>query len=83
MLWFPLCKVTIVVNKETIKILFNFNDYDIKVLNLDRRDFEYSKVLYRQISQEMHIRVVRVKINQANWKNFKIDVSGCLSGSVC
>lgn len=50
-----------VVNKGTIKILFNFNDYDIKVLNLDRRGFEYSKVLYGQISHEIHIRVVRVK----------------------
>ena len=49
MLWFPLCKVSIVVNKGTIKILFNFNDYNIKVLNLDRGGFEYSKVLYRQI----------------------------------
>lgn len=51
------CKVRIVVHKGTIKILFNFNDYNIKVLNLDRGGFEYSKVLYRQISREIIIRV--------------------------
>lgn len=47
MLWFLLCKVKIVVNKGIIKILFNFNDFNIKALNFDRGGFEYSKVLYR------------------------------------
>lgn len=53
--------------------MFNFNDYYIKVLNLDTGGFEYSKVLYSQISQEINIRVLKVK--KKTWDNLKIHSS--------
>lgn len=73
MLWFPLYKVNIVVNKRTIKILFNFNDYNIKMLNLDRGGFEYSKVLYQKISQEINVRVLMFKKNLEELKDKHIN----------
>lgn len=68
MWWFLLCKFSVVVNKGTIKILFNFNDYNIKVLNLDIGGFEYSKVVHRQISQEIN---KSLEVIKTNWKDLK------------
>lgn len=48
--------------------MFNFNDYNIKALNLDIGGFEYSKVVHRQISQEIN---KSLEVIKTNWKDLK------------
>lgn len=53
--------------------MFNFNDYNIKVLNLDMGGFEYSKVVHRQISREIN---KSLGVIDTNWKALQSVVTG-------